>query len=50
MVTDWTDTMPGLISTSRRFAQTIEEVTKGRIKMESRFCRPRVNQPVNRRD
>ena len=34
MVTDWTDTMPGLLSTSRRLAQTIEEVTKGRIKIE----------------
>jgi len=34
MVTDWTDTMPGLLSASRRLAQTIEEVTKGRIKIE----------------
>jgi len=34
LVTDWTDDMPGLISTSRRLAQTIEEVTKGRIKIE----------------
>jgi TRAP-type mannitol/chloroaromatic compound transport system substrate-binding protein len=34
MVTDWTDTMPGLLSTSRRLAHTIEEVTKGRIKIE----------------
>jgi TRAP-type mannitol/chloroaromatic compound transport system substrate-binding protein len=34
MVTDWTETMPGLLSSSRRLAQTIEEVTKGRIKIE----------------
>ena len=34
MVTDWTDAMPGILSTSRRFAQSIEEVTKGRIKIE----------------
>jgi TRAP-type mannitol/chloroaromatic compound transport system substrate-binding protein len=34
MVTDWTDTMPGISSTSRRVARTIEEVTKGRIKIE----------------
>ena len=34
MVTDWPEGMPGLISTSRRLAQTIGEVTHGRIKIE----------------
>ena len=34
MVTDWTETMPGMLSAARRLAQTIEEVTKGRIKIE----------------
>ncbi len=34
MVTDWTENMPGLISTSRRLAQTIGEVTRGRIRIE----------------
>ncbi len=34
MVTDWTETMPGLLPGARRLAQTIEEATKGRIKIE----------------
>ena len=34
MVTDWPETLPGLLPTSRRLAQTIEDVTKGRIKIE----------------
>jgi len=34
LVTDWPEGMPGLLSTSRRLAQTIGETTKGRIKIE----------------
>jgi TRAP-type mannitol/chloroaromatic compound transport system substrate-binding protein len=34
LVTDWTEAMPGLLSTARRFAQKIDELTKGRIKIE----------------
>ena len=34
MVTDWTETMPGLLPSARRIAQTIGEATKGRIKIE----------------
>ena len=34
MVTDWTETMPGLLPSARRLAQTIGEATKGRIKIE----------------
>jgi TRAP-type mannitol/chloroaromatic compound transport system substrate-binding protein len=34
MVTDWTETMPGLLPGARRLAQTIGEATKGRIKIE----------------
>jgi TRAP-type mannitol/chloroaromatic compound transport system substrate-binding protein len=34
MVTDWTETMPGLLPSARRLAQIIGEATKGRIKIE----------------
>jgi TRAP-type mannitol/chloroaromatic compound transport system substrate-binding protein len=34
MVTDWPETMPGMLPSARRFAQTIGDVTKGRIKIE----------------
>jgi TRAP-type mannitol/chloroaromatic compound transport system substrate-binding protein len=34
MVTDWTETMPGMISSARRLAQTIGQATSGRIKIE----------------
>ena len=34
LVTDWTDSMPGLLPSARRLAQTIGEATKGRIKIE----------------
>src|SRR5262245_39917677 len=34
MVTDWTETMPGLLPSARRLARTIGEATKGRIKIE----------------
>ena len=34
MVTDWTETMPGLLPSARRLAQTIGEATKGRIRIE----------------
>jgi TRAP-type mannitol/chloroaromatic compound transport system substrate-binding protein len=34
LVTDWTEAMPGLLSSARRLAQTIGEATKGRIKIE----------------
>src|SRR5262245_66467730 len=34
MVTDWTETMPGLLPSARRFARTIGEATQGRIKIE----------------
>src|SRR5262245_36321992 len=34
LVSDYTETMPGLIPTARRLAQTIGEATKGRIKIE----------------
>jgi TRAP-type mannitol/chloroaromatic compound transport system substrate-binding protein len=34
MVTDWTETMPGLLPSARRLAQTIGEATNGRIKIE----------------
>jgi TRAP-type mannitol/chloroaromatic compound transport system substrate-binding protein len=34
MVTDWTETMPGLLPSARRIAQTIAEATRGRIKIE----------------
>ena len=34
MVTDWTETMPGLLPSARRLAKTIGEATKGRIKIE----------------
>jgi TRAP-type mannitol/chloroaromatic compound transport system substrate-binding protein len=34
MVTDWTDAMPGLLSSARRFARTIGETTSGRIQIE----------------
>jgi TRAP-type mannitol/chloroaromatic compound transport system substrate-binding protein len=34
MVTDWPETMPGLLPTARRLAQTIGEATNGRIKIE----------------
>ena len=34
MVTDWTEAMPGLLSSSRRLAKTIGETTNGRIQIE----------------
>ena len=34
MVTDWSETMPGLLPGARRLAQTIGEATKGRIAIE----------------
>jgi TRAP-type mannitol/chloroaromatic compound transport system substrate-binding protein len=34
MVTDWAETMPGLLPGARRLAQTIEEITNGRIRIE----------------
>ena len=34
MVTDWTETMPGLLPSARRLAHTIGEATKGRIRIE----------------
>lgn len=34
MVTDWPEDMPGLLSTARHFAQTVGEVSKGRIGIE----------------
>ena len=34
MVTDWSETMPGLLPGARRLAQTIGEATKGRITIE----------------
>lgn len=34
MVTDWPETMPGLQASARRFAQTVDEATDGRIKVE----------------
>jgi TRAP-type mannitol/chloroaromatic compound transport system substrate-binding protein len=34
MVTDWPETMPGLLASARRLAQTIGEASGGRIKIE----------------
>jgi TRAP-type mannitol/chloroaromatic compound transport system substrate-binding protein len=34
MVTDWPETMPGLLPTARHFAQTVGEASKGRIRIE----------------
>jgi TRAP-type mannitol/chloroaromatic compound transport system substrate-binding protein len=34
MVTDWTESMPGLLPSARRLAQTVAEATRGRIKIE----------------
>ena len=34
MVTDWTETMPGMLPAARRFARTISDVTNGRLKIE----------------
>jgi TRAP-type mannitol/chloroaromatic compound transport system substrate-binding protein len=34
MVTDWPETMPGLLPSARRLAQTIGDATSGRIKIE----------------
>jgi TRAP-type mannitol/chloroaromatic compound transport system substrate-binding protein len=34
MVTDWTEAMPGMPSGARQLAHTIEETTRGRIKIE----------------
>ena len=34
MVTDWPENLPGLLPTAQHFAQTIGELTKGRIRIE----------------
>jgi TRAP-type mannitol/chloroaromatic compound transport system substrate-binding protein len=34
LVTDWAEGMPGLLPSARQLAQTIEEATRGRIKIE----------------